>query len=113
MESESEPQDEEVDLMPSAPQVTVQSPPPPAIELAPNEEGDILPLDDDLVTDVYNLSHNELQERIVQTQRKHFPNDHASPAFIGEKVIVQDTSKNPNAIVEANLTVTGAARSNT
>lgn len=52
-------QNEDVDLMPSAPQVTVQSPPPPAVELSPSEEGDIIPLDDDPVMYVYNLSYVE------------------------------------------------------
>ena len=60
--------------------------------------------------DVYNLSYNELQKRIVQAWRKHFWDDHASPTFIKERVIVVDTSKNPNAIVEAKLAFASATR---
>jgi len=38
--------------------------------------------------------------------------DHASSTFIGERVIVSDTRKHPNAIFEANLTYAGETRSN-
>lgn len=66
MELEPEPQDEDVGIMCSAPQIIVQSPPPPTVELTLREEGDIVPLDHDPVLNVYNLSYNELQKRIVQ-----------------------------------------------
>lgn len=39
--------------------------------------------------------------------------DHASPTFTRERVIVVDTSKNPNVIIEANLAIGGATRLNT
>lgn len=63
--------------------------------------------------DVYNLSYNELQKSIVQVQREHFTDGHASPAFIRERVIVADTSRNPKAIAKDNLAFAGATRSNT
>ena len=63
--------------------------------------------------DVYNLSYNEIQVIILQMWRKHFSNDHASHAFIRQRVIVADTNKNPNAIVGANLSFAGPTRSNT
>ena len=42
--------------------------------------------------DVYNLSFDELQKKIVQARRKKFLDDHASPAFMRERVIVEDTN---------------------
>ena len=60
MEMDQEPQNEDVDLMPSTPHVTIQSPPPLAAEPTPSEEGDVVPLDGDLVMDVYNMSYHEL-----------------------------------------------------
>lgn len=112
MELQLEPQNEDVDLRPSAPQVTVQSPSPPAAELTLSKEGDVVLLDDDPTMDLYNLSYDEFQKRIVQARRKHFPDDHASLAFTRERVIVAGTSKNPNAIAEANSAFAGATRSN-
>ena len=53
-------QDEDVDLMPSAPQVTIQTPLAPAIELAPSKEWEIFTLDYDMVMDVYKFSLDEL-----------------------------------------------------
>lgn len=67
---------------------------------------------DDPVMDVYNLSFKRFQKRIIQAQRKYFPDDHASPAFIKERVIVSDTKKHPIAISEANLAYAGETRSN-
>lgn len=64
---EEEPQNQDLDLIPSAPQVTIQSPPPIAAEPTQSEEGDYFPLDDDLVMDVYNLSFDEFQKRIVKS----------------------------------------------
>lgn len=40
-------------------------------------------------------------------------NDHASPTFSRERVIVVDTSRNLNTTVEANLAFTSTIRSNT
>lgn len=112
MELEQEPQHEDVDLMPRAPQVIPQSSPPPIIEPTPSEQGDVVPLDDDLIMDVYNLSFDEFQKRIVQAGSKHFPNDHASPAFIKERVIVSDTRKHPTTVVETSLAYARATCSN-
>ena len=81
--------------------------------MAPSEEGDIFPLDDDSVMDVYNMSNDELHNKIVQARRNNFPDDHASPTFIRERVIVVDSNKNPNSISEANSAFVGAERSNT
>lgn len=98
--------------MSNAPQVIIQSPPPPVTELAPSEEGDIVPLDNDLVMEVYNMSYNELQKRIIQARKEHFLNGHTSLPFIRERVIVVDMRRNPNAIVEANLSFVGVMRPN-
>lgn len=60
MEVELESQNEDVDLIPSATQVTFQSPPPLATELTLTEEGEIVPFDDDPVMGLYNLSYDEI-----------------------------------------------------
>jgi len=52
--------------MSRAPEVIPQSPPPLAAEPTSREQGGVLPLDDDLVMDVYNLSFDEFQRRIPQ-----------------------------------------------
>ena len=109
---EQEPQNEDVYLMPSTPHVTIQSPPPPEVNPSPSEEGDHVPLDDDPVMYVHNMSFDEFQKRIVQSWRNHFPDDHAATAFVGERVIVVDTMNNPNVIIEANVAFAGASRSN-
>lgn len=113
MELELEPRNEDVDLMLSAPQVIIQSPPPLAAEPASSEEGAIIPLDDDMVMDLYNLSYNEFQNKIVQARRKNFFYNHTSLTFIKERVIVADIRKNLNAIFKPNLAFAGAAISNT
>jgi len=84
----------------------------PVAEPAPSEEGDVVPLDDDKVINVYNVSFDEFQKNIVQVERNHFLDDHASPTFFRERVIVVDTRKNLNSIVEDNLAFTGESRSN-
>jgi len=58
--------------------------------------------------DVYNLSFDEFQNKIVQARRNHFLDDHAPPTFIRERVIVANTKKNPNVIIIANLAFAGA-----
>lgn len=55
MEVGMESLNEDVDLMPSAPQASSQTPLPLATKKAPSEEGEVVPLNDDLVMDVYNL----------------------------------------------------------
>lgn len=82
MELEQEPQHEYVDLMSRAPQVIPQSPPPPAAEPTPSEQGDVVILDDDPIMDVYNISFEEFQKRIIQAWRKLFLDDHTPHAFI-------------------------------
>lgn len=52
MEEESEPQNQDVKLMQNTQQVIIQCPPPPASELAPSEEGEVLPLDNDPIMDM-------------------------------------------------------------
>lgn len=59
------------------------------------------------------MSYNELQKKIVQARKKHFPNDLVSPASIRERMIVVDTRKNPNSISATNLSFIGATKSNT
>jgi len=59
MDLEHELQREDVDLIPRAPQVIPQCPPPLAAELTLSEKGDVVLLDDDPVMDVYNLSFDE------------------------------------------------------
>ena len=60
--------------------------------------------------DTNNIFYDELTRDIVQAHKKHFLDDLASPAFIREGVILEDTNKNPNLIVEANLAFAGASR---
>lgn len=86
-----------------APQIICQSPPPPVSEPILSKQGDIVLLDDDLVMDVYNLAFDELQKRIVQAWRNHFPNDHASSTFIKGRVIVSDIRKHPVSLSESSL----------
>lgn len=60
-------------------------------EQAPREEEEIVPLDDGMIMDTYNLTYDELQKNIVKARKKKFPNDLKSPTFIRERVIVMDT----------------------
>ena len=92
--------------------VTSQSPPPPLSELVPSKQGDFVLLHDDPGMDVYNLSFDELQKKIVQTYRKHFPDDHRSPAFMKERVIVSSVRKHPVALVDTTLAYVGDTSSN-
>lgn len=113
MELKLELQNEDVDLILSAPQVTVQYPSPSKVELTPSKEGNGVPLDDDLAMELCNLSYDEFHKRIVQEWRNHFPGDHASPTFTRERVIVVEISKNQNSIFEADLAFLSATISNT
>jgi len=97
--------------MQRAPEVISQSPPPPVSEPALSEQGEVFLLDDDPFMDVYNLSFDELQKSITQARGKHFLDDHASPTFIKERVIVSDTRRHPTTLSEAILTYTGATSS--
>lgn len=112
MELEQESQWEDTDLILKASHVISQSPPPPVVEPSPSEQGDTILLDDDPVMDVYHLSFDEYQKRIVQARRKHFPDDHTSSTFIKERVIVSNTRKHPPTIAQASLAYAGATSSN-
>jgi len=59
MELEQKLQHEYVDLIPTALQAIPQSSPPPVVEAALSEQGDVVIHDDDPVMDVYNLSFDE------------------------------------------------------
>lgn len=63
--------------------------------------------------DTYNLLYDELQKKIIQTQKKHFLDDLAFLAFMRERVIVADTRRDPEAIASTNLAFAGAVKSNT
>lgn len=96
--------------MSSTHKVTIQSPSPPVAEKALRKEEKTIPLDDGLVMDMYNMTYEKLQKKIVQERRKHFPNDLASPAFIKERVIVTYTRINPNSISTINFSLTSVAK---
>lgn len=49
---------------------------------------------------------------IIQAQRNNFLDDHASPAFIKERMIVSDTRKHPTSLAEASLAYVRETRSN-
>jgi len=82
MEMEHEPHNEDFYMISRGPQVIPQSPTPPVVKPTLRKKGDFVPLDDDLVMDVYNLSFDEFQRRIIQPQRKNFSNDHARPTCV-------------------------------
>jgi len=89
------------------PHVIPQSPPPLAVEPALSKQGNVVLLDDYFVMDMYNISFDEFQKRIVQAWRNHFLDDQVSPTFIRERVIVSGTRKHPTAIVESSLAYAG------
>jgi len=45
--------------------------------------------------DTYNLTYDDVQNKIVQAIKKYFPNELTSHAFIRENVMVTNTRKNP------------------
>ena len=51
--------------------------------------------------DVYNLSFDESQQRIVQAWRKKLSDDHASPAHMEKMVIVSYVRRHPVALADA------------
>ena len=59
MDMEQEPHNKDVVLMLSAPYITTQSPPPITVEPTLRRKMDVVPLDNDPMMDVYNLSFNE------------------------------------------------------
>lgn len=59
METKQELEDQDIDLMPRASEIALQSPPPPEPQPVLSEQGEVLLLDDDPETDVYNLAFDE------------------------------------------------------
>lgn len=72
MEVEPEFLNQDVDPIPSTQQVTLQSSPPLTTEKAPSEGEEDFPLDDGVVMDMYNITYDELQKKIVQVRKKYF-----------------------------------------
>ena len=85
---------------------------PPEIKVLPSEQGEVVLLDDDPVMDVYNISFDELQQNSVEAQRKHFRDDHTSPEFMKERVIVSDVRKRPSTMTNATMAYARATSSN-
>ena len=112
MELGKEPQDQDIDLIRRAPEVTSQSPPPVVLETVSSEKREVVLLDDDSVMDVYNLSFDELQRKIVQAWINHFLDVHGSFSFMEERVIVSDTRKRPTVISQYISAYAGATSSN-
>lgn len=70
MEMEQKLKEQDIDLMSRASKVTPQSLPPTEWHLVPRKQGEVVLIDDDPETNVYNLAFEETQQRIVQAQRK-------------------------------------------
>lgn len=66
-----------------------------------SEQEEVVLFDDDPEMDVYNLSFDESQQRIVHARRKKLLDDHTSPAHIEGRVIVPDVRRHPISISEA------------
>ena len=66
MEVGDEPHNEDTDLMLRSPEVKYQSPPTLVSKPVPSEQGQVVLFDDDSVMDVYNISFDELQKKIIQ-----------------------------------------------
>lgn len=77
-----------------------------------SKQGEVGLLNDDPMMDVYNLSFDELHQNIVHEKIKHFPNDHASPALMKERVIASDVRKHPFTMVDATMAYARATSSN-
>lgn len=63
--------------------------------------------------DIYILTYDELQKKIVEARKKHFSDDLTHPTFIKEKVIVMDTRENLEAISAMNFSFILTCKSNT
>jgi len=98
--------------MPRESKVGPQCPPPPVSKPVLSEQGEVILLDGDPVMDVYNLSFDELQQKIIRAQINHFPNDHASPAFMKESVIMSYVRKHPVTMADATMAYARATSSN-
>lgn len=72
MEEELELHNQDVDLILRTQQVTLESPPPRTTESTPSVKGEVIPLDDDPIIDMYNISYYELEKNIVQALRNIF-----------------------------------------
>lgn len=94
-------QDQDTNLIPIAAKVTPQASPTPIAEQVLSEKGDIILLGDHLGTKMYNITFDESQYKFVQACRAHTPDEHASPAYLEERVIVSDVQKHPVASVDA------------
>lgn len=103
---------QDVDLMLSTQQIIIQSISPLTGEQAPREEDEIVPIEDCSIMDMYNLTYDELQNKIVKVRNKHFPDGLTSLAFIRERVILTNTKRNLESIVAAKLAFTDATKSN-
>lgn len=95
MKMESEPQNQDVNLMSISRSITIQSPPPQTTNQALNEEEEIVPLDDGPIMDMYIVTYDEIQKNILQERKKQFLYKLMYPTFIRERVIVTDTKRNP------------------
>lgn len=113
MAVECESLNQDVNLIPSTQQVVIHSPPLLGVESSPYEEREVVPLDDDPFMDTYNMSYDELQNKIVKVCQKNFSGDLQYPAFIRERVIVANTRRNLEAIATTKFTFTDVAKSNT
>lgn len=82
MEVEPEQKIQDGDLMPCMQYITTQTPPPPPKGKALDEEGEIVPLDEGLLMDIYSLTLDELQKKIIQERKKHFLDELTHPTFI-------------------------------
>lgn len=87
--------------MPKATEVTPQTSPAPSVEKFPIEQGDNFLLEDNLGKNVYKISFDESQHKVIHACRVHTQNEHASPVHIGEQVIVLDVRRNQIALDDA------------
>lgn len=61
-----------------------------------------------MVMDISSLNFDELQKKIMQARKKHFPDDPTHLAFFNEKVILMDIGNNPKVISTTKLHSVGA-----
>lgn len=99
--------------MPCTKQITTQSPLPHIEGQALDDEEEIGPLHEDTIMDIGSLTYAELQKKIFQARKNHFPNDLTHPIFIKKKVIKMGTKNNPKAIFGTKFTFVGDSKSNT
>lgn len=112
MEVDFQQYNQDVGLMLYMEQIISQSPPPLAKGKALDDEEEIAPLDEGLVMDIFSVTFDELQKKILQERNKKFPGDLTHHDFIKEKVIIMDTKKNHEVIVATNIAFVGASKPN-